>query len=545
MTVVDFRKSGAPKQNHARSVLYIGSAANEFCEYFTRHIGDAEFTYKELVYDAFLAARSHDFDVVVVDQRGEKLATKLVLPVLSSLTRIPAIVVVCEPKNVSQYLRVPGVGRVVASPVNQQQLLQALGLEKSKRKEDPRPTTLQKPSGKPAAELSETPPLLVDAPIVPTAGASVKPKQLKIPPINIGMLISLISAMYKRAAFVLLASLFAAFCFYGLLIVFFLFSSSWAAPVTLTKGHELVLKAEAQLAQLRVDLNSTEQKIAEAQLDSDTAIRDKESAKLMMEYSIDTIAKDLKSLTVEAKTNASELKRLERIVQLFQGQLSQDGMQSDLDRLYKLRLINKKAYNSSALGVLDATQRLQQLESQLSTKRNEMEDNRASIAMLQSLLKRLKGDSSATVTASSPEFLQLAKQAFDARSVYDASSAQFKIAKERLRALDSSRSVIEQHTSELESAPPARAINGRVDVLFVPYGNETSMSEGATLYSCSFTVLWCSKAGTVGARIPGESASVHPFFGKPIRGFFVEVNLTDPHAATREIMHAGRPPFVL
>ena len=40
--------------------------------------------------------------------------------------------------------------------------------------------------------------------------------------------------------------------FYGLLIVFFLFSSSWAAPLTLTRGHELVSKTQAELSQLKI-----------------------------------------------------------------------------------------------------------------------------------------------------------------------------------------------------------------------------------------------------------------------------------------------------
>ncbi len=533
-----------PTASMARRILYIGSAANEFCEYFYKHIGDVDFVYKEQVYDAFLAARSQKFDAVVVDQRGDKLATKLVLPVLRSLPAAPSIVVVCAPQDVSQYLAVPGVARVVASPVKQAQLLAALGLQNTKNAPPPETSRDLKDQNGPVANVAAEPgssasPVVKPAPSRTATGL----RSLRLPVLNIGFLTNIISALYKRAAFVLLASLFASFCFYGVLIVFFLFSSSWAAPITLAKGHELVLKAEAQLAQLRVDLNTTEQKIAEARLESDSATRSAEAAKLMMDYTSDTIAKNLKSLQRRVETSNSETKRLAELLALFKNQLSEGGMQADLKRLYKSRLIDKKAFNSSALGLLDATQRLRQLEGQLEVQRDQDAEITISIAMLQGLSERLKGRASGPISAASQEYLQLAKQAFDSRGTYDSAVAELAIAKSKLTVLANSRAIIEQHTSELEAAPPARAISQRVDVLFVPYGNEENMREGASLYTCSFTIFWCSKAGTVGARVPGESAGVHPFFGKPIRGFFVEVNLTDEHAATREIMHAGRPPF--
>lgn len=88
-----------------------------------------------------------------------------------------------------------------------------------------------------------------------------------------------------------------------------------------------------------------------------------------------------------------------------------------------------------------------------------------------------------------------------------------------------------------------RAIQGRIDVIFVPYGNERSFTPGTPLYTCAMTVLFCHRAGSVGQALPGESTAVHPFFGKPLRGFFVEAKLDDPAAASEEIIHAGRAPF--
>ncbi len=88
-----------------------------------------------------------------------------------------------------------------------------------------------------------------------------------------------------------------------------------------------------------------------------------------------------------------------------------------------------------------------------------------------------------------------------------------------------------------------RAVTKPVNVLFVPYDNIDAYGESQPLYACSVTIFWCSKIGETGKAISGEITTTHPFFGKPIRGQFVEANLSDPTAAKKEIIHVGRPPF--
>ncbi len=80
-------------------------------------------------------------------------------------------------------------------------------------------------------------------------------------------------------------------------------------------------------------------------------------------------------------------------------------------------------------------------------------------------------------------------------------------------------------------------------MVFVPYANLDNFSLARRSTACLFTVILCQQAGFVGDAQPGEFNSVHPFFGKPIRGVFVEAKLTKPVAATREIVHGTRAPF--
>jgi hypothetical protein len=165
------------------------------------------------------------------------------------------------------------------------------------------------------------------------------------------------------------------------------------------------------------------------------------------------------------------------------------------------------------------------------------------IKILQDLRDQLSSEATEVITGTSPDLLLLTKQAVDARSAVGQSQAQITSADQRKVLLANSREMLRKQIADLKTSPVARAAIAPITVLFVPYGNEDEFKVGADLYSCRLTIIWCAKAGVVGNKVDGESNAVHPFFGKPIRGFFVEALLDDEISATREIMHAKRPPF--
>jgi hypothetical protein len=534
----------------ARRTLYVGREADELCDVFAKHIGDIELHYKSIVYEAFLTLRQSDFDFVIVDQRGGELATKLILPVLRTLPKMPSIIVLCEPQEVSFYLRQPGVHRVLSSPLHRQQLLKVVGLKQDNTPTSPqvaqRPTFAEPIESKVQprhASVSNTKieakPVLSDLTITRSSGwlRYLKPTAL----FALGM--TLLSTLYKRAAFVLLAALFSAFTFYALLIVFFLGSSNWAAPLTLTKGHELVAKAESEFSQLKVSLDVVQQKLAEARLDKDIAEHNAEEASVLIQYSAESVDEQLRQVDKQAAGAKRDLKSLDDLIASFRAQFSGDAMRKNNEKLFKSRLIDRKSYVNNSLGVLEARQRLQALEGDRNKLASDIENHASTRLLLQSLKKRLTGKGNGVLGASSSAHLDLVQQSLSARAAYDVALSQSKIADEKLEVLARSRSIIETQIAELKITPLVRAIHERIDVLFVPYGNEENFVSGSSLYSCALTIIWCRKAGVVGERFPGESASVHPFFGKPIRGIFVEVQLSDQHAATREIIHANRSPL--
>jgi hypothetical protein len=527
MAIIRQRPSPPALPAHMPRVLYVGTAADEVCSIVTQHVGEIEIHYESRITEALLVARERKFDTVIVDQRNDDLATKLIVPLISALGANIRLIIVSDFKNVSQYLAVPGVARVLTAPLRAGQLLRVLGLDERQKHFNDRP------KHQVAEHSPETAPTVVKA--VPRIGVIT---------LFFNHLMSMVSTLYKRAAFILLLALFVAFTFYGFLIGYFLLSSSWAAPMTLTRGHELVNKVERELTELRVAYGQNEQKMSEADLEKETAQQDLKDALVIVNYASGTISDEVKSIERRVKSSTKNLKRLAKVQVALQRQIEKGGMGKELEKLYANRLIDRKTYSAGSMGALEADQRLAMIENEIDQEQLFVE----SAGLTTDILSKLKialdeGGPVSSLSASSPELLLLTKQAVDARAAQSMAQSKFKSSTQRRALLEKSSVVLQQQISQIENSTLGRAINERIDVVFVPYSNRHRFKVGTALFSCAFTVIWCDKVGKVGEPLPGEINAVHPFFGKPIRGHFVEAKLSDPSAAAREIIHGVRAPF--
>jgi hypothetical protein len=501
-------------------VLYIGPAADEICALVTHHIGRVEIAYETEVQAAFAQLRRREFDVVMVDQRDANLATRLILPVLQSIGYPVKPVVISPLSDISHYLAIPGVARVLAAPVKEVQFLRILGLERRAVRD----------------EASQAP-----AHDTKTAKPVVQKSALQLVS---DRFMNLVSTLYKRAAFVLLFTLFIAFAFYGVLIAFFLLSNGWGAPLTLTRGHEMVNRVERELTEVKVALNQTEQRLSDTVLARATAEQELQDAEGLVSYAKGTVKKELVSRQRQVKVLNQSIKRLAKVRGQLAAQINGNGVGADLERLYKKRLIDRNAYSAGAMSIVEASQRLVGVEIEIDQAKSQIEEFQASREMLVSLQEALnEGKNVNGITATASDLLLLAKQSSDALSARALVQSKLKSSNENSAVLTKSIDVLQSQLAALETSALARALHKRIDVVFVPYGNESRFTEGQALYSCRFTILICDKAGTVGQVLPGEINSVHPFFGKPIRGSFVELKLTNPDAAMREIIHGTRKPL--
>jgi hypothetical protein len=518
MVSVAPRISPPPLAAQALKALYVGSFIDEMNNLLSKHVGQIDINYVSRVSEALTEVRSNKFDVVVVDQRSNDLATKLVVPLMSSIGAQSKLIVISSLTDVSAYLAVPGVARVISAPLREAQVLRVLGLKVSK--------TNAKPGSVEEAKLEEV--------------------QVETPRFSfnlVGRAMTMVSNLYKRTAFVLLAALFSAFAFYGLLIAFFLISSSWSAPLTLVRGHELVVKVEAELAQLSINEDLARQRITEAQLAQIDAERTLKEARAIVKSSVGSIESEIRTRQRQIKSASVNIKRLKKMLSTaasFNNAIK--GVDAP-NKLFARRLIDRKTFEQSSLSSLEASQRSDMLANELETAAMEMDSIAISVEMLKALKANLEGKAVDEPASAPPDLLLLAKQALEARTAISASKSKMESAEKTLAVLENSRKVLARQISELKNSPPGRAIEKRIDVVFVPYTNLQKFAPGTPLYSCALTIVFCSKAGEVGQALPGESTFTHPFFGKPVRGVFVEAELFNPDAAAREIIHAHHAPL--
>jgi hypothetical protein len=518
--VLQLKNRTSPRKAPQR-VLYVGPSSDEICNLLEKHVGRVDIAYETEVQAAFAHLRKRQFDIVIIDQRDENLATRLILPVLQALGYPVKPVVISPLTDIGHYLSVPGVARVLAAPVKETQLLRILGLERRQRPADDAPTAARTEPAKP------------------------RPAGNSFIGIVVNRCMGTISMLYKRAAFVMLFALFVAFAFYGLLIGFFLLSSGWGAPMTLTRGHEMVNRVEREITEAKVALNLTEQRLVAETLATSSAEQELRDAEALVKYAAGTVKKEIQMRSRQAKVLAQSIKRLRKVREQLSSQVNGAGPSADLRRLYDKRLIDRASYSASTLGLIDAGQRLAAVETDIDQADGRLEELAMSQDMLSSFSAALKeGRGLAGVTATASDLMLLTKQASDAVAAKESAISKIKSVKASRATLLKSQSVLSDQLVTLEQSALARALHKRIDVVFVPYGNDGKFYTGSPLYSCVFTVILCSKVGEVGLPLPGEINSVHPFFGKPIRGSFVEVTLTAPDAARREIIHGSYKPLL-
>ena len=516
-------------------ILYIGQNADEICDLVSPHVGAITIDYVAGVNAALALVTRSPRNIIIVDQRDEALATKLVLPLILSLEHPVKLIVIANLASVGAYLRVPGVARVISAPVRETQLIRVLGLDPSKRRHDK--IKLEAEKAKEVAVVEGKPePDLHAKPVPP------RRSPLGVAISNFGM--KIVSTAYKRLAFTLLGSLFVAFTFYGALIGFYLVSNSWAMPQHLSRGRPVVDKLARDITDLQVASNVNNQRLTEAMQKAETAEHSREDAQILVSFATDTIAKEINTRERKIAVIDRTIRRTNGVHATFQQQISKGGMERDLARLYSRRLIDKRTFESGTMGLLETGQRMAGMQTDLDRLQDEKSQLEQSVSMLQSLKTQMaQSGPVASVTAATADLLLLTKQSIDARAAYDAARGEVDLADRVMKDLLSTKGAIDRQMAEAQNSAIGRATIAPVDVLFVPYANAAKFAEGTPLYTCRFTMLFCWKAGEVGETIPGEVHVVHPFFGKPIRGTFVEAKLSDKGAVNREIIHAGRPPL--
>ena len=490
-------------------------------------------------------------DCVMIDQReGMRAGHQLQVVALAAAARRARLVVLVSPDQRDAYDGTPGVDALLVEPVAPLDIIRTMMDQVDEKK-----AAIEAAEGKPDEAI-------VAEPATPTdRGTGEQDEAIDGPRVTTGFettlsriedadrklwsrFVPIANFVYKKAAVGVLTSLFAAFFLYGCLIVFFMVSGSWSVPMELSRGHALVEKAQRDLSSLRVRRNAVATDLDAARSTYLRAQRDEADAKSASALTMQAIREELSQQGRAGDDLRDHIRRLKEVIQGFTQDNGSD-FAKEMERAYSQRLITRRQLNGATMQVLETMHRLSIINNELAAKKLEFAKVRRRVEYLESLVNSFDEEQPRLVVSAGSDLVHFAQDLIRSKNRMHRARKELLLAETDVVKLSQSIAVLDGDIAALEKSPVGRALEEPVVVLFVPYANRGSYEKGTALAACSFQIVWCRTAGVAGATIEGEATAVHPLFGKPVRGLFVEAELSDRTTITEELFHAGRAPLFL
>ena len=95
-----------------------------------------------------------------------------------------------------------------------------------------------------------------------------------------------------------------------------------------------------------------------------------------------------------------------------------------------------------------------------------------------------------------------------------------------------------------QSAPDFLATKGNVHFAFVGYDGAEYVGLKKPIYSCYLGMILCHRVGDVTAIFTEEETAQNPLFKTTMRGFLIQLNLTEPEAAKQKVLFIGHKPLL-
>lgn len=543
LNVVHTDNAPVEKAELAR-ILVMGPAARAIAGALLRLESRTEICSADTPAEAVELLKSGNFDHVLIDNRADG-SMALTIPRLAALQNVGRLTVLAGPKSRDTIAAVPGVAQVITAPYNPVEIATSLGIEiRDNRNQSNDENNLGRRESDEATQE-------IHGEVDKEAGADTTQTE-DMRPVFVRFVSALahfipgltpvLSMIYKNTALTALAALFVAFITYGMMIVFFLTASGWSTPLQLQVGHELVIKAERERGELTVKRNLINQQIRDLEAKRQRGLIALERAGVLSQIVGSTIDQEIINQADGSYSVEDEVAALKEVLSSYGDVKTRNAERTRLRTAYNRRVITRDYYQRSMFELSRIEETIINLKARIAVKEEEIRYGSQSEDFLNRLKAQLDTTNEAPLIINGKtQFVPLANQVIEVKQIRSAAEADLAEYEGGISTLRESQSVLNASIRKIEQTPMIRALEKPITVLFVPYDNQAAYQKGESLYACGFAVFWCGHVGSVGDPIGGEITTTHPFFGKPIRGQFVEANLTDPSAAQEEIIHVGRP----
>lgn len=307
---------------------------------------------------------------------------------------------------------------------------------------------------------------------------------------------------------------------------FYFVNKSWITPVALSAGDEKVVSQQGQLAGLQ---NEREKLVHELE-QSDRRIKAEQAFQAQFAKAIKHDAEGRRVALARVQQLAYAAGATRQQIQRTNADYSTESS-SDMAAEYKARVITDDT-------MLAGKYQRAQIESanlSLAERQAEFDQRAAELqAQTQSLDSLLTNKRSGAL---SYDVLKIAR---------DYETSKLELAREtsnreRLKlAIERQDSIIEG----LSQSAYLRAVKNDATVALVPYDNLEKAAKGTPLYACKLSMLWCRQVGEVLGILPGEVQIKHPKREAIVRGRMIEMKMTEPEAAFKEVLFLGGAPLM-
>jgi hypothetical protein len=419
------------------------------------------------------------------------------------------------------------------------------------------PVMQMPPKGRPAATMLGMAPLPKQGRPLPVIGRAVEaPPQLpvetkpvgvtteKVPPqddwddfekmglgrrrrLNIGSAQKLVVSSYRLLGFAILTIIVVVLVGYIATTAFYYMSSSWAAPVAISASDEKVVALKAQLAEQQ---NGHDRLVAELD-DTDRAIAAEQDFQSEFARAIQSDLKGRQAALERVRQLASKAQSTRVQIRDAGAQYAKDHA-ATISKELDAGLIDRSAALSGKYQVAQ----IQASNLSLAERQAEFEQRAAQLANETRALDAILGGK--TDVALSYDVLKIKRD-------YDTSKLALARTTQQRKLLQQSLVRQREILKNLQESALLRVIADKATVAQVPYENLKSVGVGTRVIACRLQMLWCHDVGKVRAVLPGEVTFQHPHRGTAVRGQLVELDLSEPDAAAKNVLFLGGAPLWL
>ena len=298
-------------------VMFVGPDLSGVTKIFRRNDEPIEVEHTNSIAELMVLLESRSFDCVMVDQRRERESKGLSVATLVASKKVPHLIVMAAADTAETYHNIQGVDEVLEAPIAPQKIVQSIVSVSERTFEAQAEMEVHQPGEQPEEQTDEVSDEAdEDDATNPEFHTSVSLAK----EIDDGLwqtFLPLANFIYKKLAIIFLSALFLTFLFYGVMIVFFMGSTGWSLPFELSRGHELVIRAERDLGQMTVRRNQVRQALDQAKAGLENAVRKRHDAELILSISEKTVDLELAQQTTLAREAKSHIGRLKVVIKDF------------------------------------------------------------------------------------------------------------------------------------------------------------------------------------------------------------------------------------